>query len=128
MLHRCHNEFDKDFKNYGGRGIVVCDRWRTSFENFLADVGRKPSPAHQIDRKDNDKGYEPGNVRWTTAVGNANNRRGNRTMTLNGRSMTIAQWAKELGCDRRMLWKRIKLGWTDEEALTVGFGQTKAAA
>lgn len=63
------------YEHYGGRGITVCERWRESYPAFLADVGRKPSPQHSLDRIDNDGHYEPGNVRWATAKQQANNRR-----------------------------------------------------
>lgn len=66
MKDRCHNKNSKDYWYYGGRGIRVCERWKTSFENFLLDMGRKPTKFHTLDRKNNDKGYEPGNCRWAT--------------------------------------------------------------
>lgn len=73
MIHRCINPKNKQYKDYGGRGITVCDRWRT-YENFLADVGPRP-PGKSIDRIDNDAGYSPGNVRWATKTMQANNQR-----------------------------------------------------
>jgi len=75
MTRRCVNPMDKDYKNYGGRGIKVCGRWVKSFDNFLKDVGKRPSSAYSIDRIDNDGNYKPGNVKWSTAIEQANNRR-----------------------------------------------------
>lgn len=68
MIDRCHNENNLLFRWYGARGISVCDRWRMSFSSFLSDIGRRPSKAHSIDRKNNDGNYEPGNCRWATKV------------------------------------------------------------
>jgi hypothetical protein len=64
MKSRCFNKAQIGFKNYGARGITVCDEWKHNFEAFLAYIGHKPTPEHSIDRIDNDRGYEPGNVRW----------------------------------------------------------------
>lgn len=82
---RCFNPNNKRFSDWGGRGIKVCDRWRDSFPNFLADItaeiGVRPSPRHSLDRyPDNDGDYAPGNVRWATPKQQANNRRNNRAM------------------------------------------------
>lgn len=75
MKTRCYNENADQFPLYGGRGIKVCERWLNSFESFLEDMGRRPSKAHTIDRKNSDGDYEPGNCRWATPTQQANNRR-----------------------------------------------------
>jgi hypothetical protein len=75
LRSRCRNPRHRRYKDYGGRGITVCERWDNSFENFLADMGRRPSRYHSIDRKDNDRGYSPGNCRWATREQQRNNQR-----------------------------------------------------
>lgn len=82
MKKRCYLQNHRNYKYYGGRGITVCDRWRDSFENFLADVGRKSSPRLSLDRIDNNGNYEPGNVRWATKSEQLLNRRAPRLYLL----------------------------------------------
>jgi hypothetical protein len=119
MRRRCDNPSDESYPNYGGRGIGVCDRWR-KFSNFLADMGPRPSPLHSIDRyPDKDGDYAPGNVRWATPTEQANNTRRNIILTAFGRSMTIAQWARETGLGQDTIEQRIRtLRWSHEKAIT----------
>lgn len=105
------------YRNYHGRGLTVCDRWRDSFENFLADMGPRPDGC-SLDRIDNERGYEPGNCRWADRETQANNRRTNRLLTLDGRTQTITDWARELGLTYSGLRNRIRYGWTMERVLS----------
>ncbi|MGY8988455.1 MAG: hypothetical protein ACKVG7_07840, partial [Flavobacteriales bacterium] len=114
------------YDGYGGRGISVCDRWRDSFENFLADMGERPSNEHSIDRKDNDGNYEPDNCRWATKKEQGRNRRSNRILTFNNKTQTLIEWSEELGISSAVIRQRIKAsGWSIEEALTTPARQYK---
>lgn len=75
IQQRCHNPKNTAYSDYGGRGIAVCQRWRESFEAFYADTGARPSPEMTLDRIDNERGYEPGNVRWATRIEQSQNTR-----------------------------------------------------
>lgn len=110
MKRRCLNPKNKNYKNYGGRGISVCDRWLV-FASFLEDMGERP-PNLQLDRINNDGNYEPNNCHWTSASDNSNNKRSSRHVEYKGRSMTIAQWAEELGMSRQTLRNRLEVGWS----------------
>lgn len=78
MLKRCTNPNARSYHNWGGRGIKICDRWLESFENFLADMGKRPHPKLSLERIDNDKGYEPSNCKWATRKEQNNNKRGKK--------------------------------------------------
>jgi hypothetical protein len=119
MKSRCGNPRNARYADYGGRGITVCDRWKNSFENFIADMGLPPSPAHSIERGDNSRGYEPGNCRWATDVEQTNNQRSNVLIEYDGKTQTIAQWARELGINYQTLRQRIqRYGWSVERAFS----------
>lgn len=120
---RCHNQSHPRYPDWGGKGIAMCERWRASFENFLADMGKKPSPKHSIDRIDGSKGYEPGNCRWATPKEQSENRPGwSKFITFNGETKTVTEWAKRVGLTRESLRDRLKTGWSVEQALTVRKG------
>lgn len=108
MRIRCDKPSATGYENYGGRGIRVCERWHSSFANFVADMGPRPSSRHQLDRIDNDGHYEPGNVRWALPIDQLNNRRVNVRLTHDDRTQTVAQWARELGCTRGALRSNLK--------------------
>ena len=114
---RCNNPKNPKYKDYGGRGITVCERWDV-FANFLADMGRKPSAIHSIDRIDVNGNYEPGNCRWATRKEQANNCRSNHEITFQGRTKNLTQWSEETGLPYLTLLMRIRRGWTAELALT----------
>lgn len=97
MKSRCNNINHFAYQYYGARGISVCDRWIYSFENFLSDMGDRPTPEHTLERKDSNGNYEPSNCIWATPVVQANNKRNNRFITIDGKTMTIAQWSHESG-------------------------------
>lgn len=118
MKYRCLTTSCKRYKDYGGRGIKVCERW-LKFENFLEDMGNKPSLDMGIERTDNDGNYEPSNCKWGTEEEQQNNKRSSLVIEFNGRKQTMAQWAKELGMKYETLWCRIKdYEWSIDRAMT----------
>jgi hypothetical protein len=116
MLDRCKNPKNARFHRYGGRGIFVCGRWH-KFENFIRDVGHRPSPKHSIERRDNDGNYEPTNCYWATTIQQANNKTTNHNLTFNGTTMTVTRWASKLGIKTSTLRARVKRGWSLSTAL-----------
>jgi hypothetical protein len=122
IKRRCTNPNYTYYKNYGGRGIKVCDRWFNSFENFFEDMGLAPSPKHQIDRIDNDGNYEPANCRWVTCLENSWNRSSNTVIEYNGEKKSLLTLANDFGISRKLLGDRIRRGWPVEAALTAKKG------
>lgn len=124
MIQRCSDPGSTAFSNYGGRGIVVCDRWRIGedgkhgFLCFLGDMGPRPSPEHSIDRIDVNADYEPSNCRWATPEMQSNNTRRNRFIAFNGETRTVAQWERALGFAEGTVKRRLLLGWSERDALT----------
>jgi hypothetical protein len=120
MIMRCHNPKDSAYYYYGAKGISVCDRWRYSFENFLADMGPRPSKMHSLDRHPNRLGnYEPGNVRWATTKEQNRNSSRNIFIEYNGKTQCLKDWCDELGHVYHVVSQRIKrLGWAVDRAFS----------
>jgi len=125
MKERCDSPTSKDYPRYGGRGITVCDDWRTSFEAFFAHVGPRPSPHHTLDRyPDNNGPYAPGNVRWATRIEQARNTRNTVFLTLHGETHCLSEWSTILHIKHQILIDRHTYGWSDEKILTTPVRQS----
>jgi hypothetical protein len=131
MIQRCHRETHECYADYGGRGIVVCEGWRNSFDRFVMDMGPKPTPKHSLDRKDNSGNYScghceecirngwPMNCRWATWIEQHNNKRNNVLIEFNGQKHSLSVWGRLTGLTRVVLAQRLNtLGWTVERAFT----------
>lgn len=118
MRRRCYWMLHDDFDNYGGRGIVVCDRWLHSIYNFLVDMGECPE-GHSLDRIDNDGPYSPENCHWAKTIQQHNNKRTNRYLTHNGHTFTVSEWSRILGVRRATLNARLLVGWSVKDTLTI---------
>jgi hypothetical protein len=116
IIGRCLNPKNKAFPNYGGRGIAVCDEWKT-FPGFYADMG-DPPPGGSIDRIDNNGAYSPQNCRWATRSEQSRNRRDRKFYTVGGETMLLSDWAARTGFRIGTLHYRLKLGWSIEAAIT----------
>lgn len=117
MRQRCQRKNHGSYKFYGGRGIKVCDRWQT-FENFYKDMGAKPTSKHTIERVNNDGNYEPSNCKWATRKEQAQNRRPSKPLTtFNGKSQSLADWAKELGVRPGLIYERKAAGLPLDQVL-----------
>lgn len=117
MHDRCYNKNCKKYKDYGARGIVVCERWH-DVKNFVEDMGERPQ-GKTLNRINNDGNYEPTNCEWATPLEQANNKRNNRWITYNGETLTVAQWGRKAGINPAAIIKRLFRGWSIKKALTL---------
>jgi hypothetical protein len=118
MKARCYRPNSKDFKNYGARGIAICQEWRNDFLTFYHWANVHGYESHlTLDRKDVNGNYEPSNCRWATAKEQGNNTRVNRHITINGQKKTIAEWSDETGIGQKTLRYRIVTGWDEKDLL-----------
>jgi hypothetical protein len=117
MRNRCYNKNVNDYEYYGGRGISVCKRWQekgTGFINFFADIGKRPSSTHSIDRIDNNGNYEPTNCKWSTAIEQASNKRNN----IKYLGETASQASRRLGGKDSLVSGRVRKGWGIKKSFT----------
>ena len=118
MKRRCSSEKDPAYKNYGGRGIKVCEPW-LDFKNFIKDMGLRPSENHTLERKNNELGYEPSNCVWATRMEQGSNRRNNKKIEFQGQCLTYSEWARKSGISQSQIGWRIKSGWNPIDAISV---------
>ncbi len=119
MISRCYSENHDAYHRYGGRGIFVCEEWRpdpTKFIEWLLAAGWEKGK--EIDRKDNDLGYSPGNCRVVERIVNANNRRNSRYLNIEGEKLTVAEAARKFGIGKTTIKERLNRGWTDSDSVS----------
>lgn len=121
MVGRCRDPSSTSYRNYGARGIRVCDRWM-DFMNFFADMGHRPSLKHSLDRIDNDGDYAPENCRWATQKEQMRNTRINRMISFSGITMALVAWCEFLGVPYGLVCSRISRGYSFVDAVTTPKG------
>jgi hypothetical protein len=121
MISRCTNPRATGYHRwYGGRGVDVCEEWAKSFTAFMADMGRRPSDKHTIERRENSKGYCKDNCYWATKTEQGRNTRANRVLTDGGTTRCLAEWSEVTGIGSNTISARIdRLGWSVHDALTI---------
>lgn len=124
MKGRCYNPKDKNYKDYGGRGIKVCDEWKNDFISFYQwAINNGYKEGLTIDRIDNNGNYETSNCKWATMKEQCRHRRNTRWIEYNGRIQCIETWAEEYNMSRKALDYRLRAGWSIEKALTTPIQQ-----
>ena len=123
MLARCNNKKNKQYKNYGGRGITVCKRWYT-FKLFIEDMGQRPGANSTLERINNNSGYSLANCKWATRHTQSRNTRRCRMLTFNNITKCLSDWAAHLGMTHSSIRYRIDKGWSLHKTLTTPSSQT----
>jgi hypothetical protein len=116
MKSRCLNKNSENYYKYGAKGVSICESWM-HYENFLRDMGRRPSALHSIDRIDNRGNYEPSNCRWSTPKEQAENRRSSIKITIGDETLPASRWESRMGLKPKLIAKRIWAGWNPIKAV-----------
>lgn len=126
MKDRCYRENHRFYKDYGGRGIIVCDEWKNDFTSFYEwSIKSGYKNGLTLDRIDNDSIYSPDNCRWETRTIQANNRRTNHLIEFNGEQKSLTEWSKEYSINYQTIQTRLLRGWSIEKALTTPSKKSK---
>lgn len=128
MIARCERPKNIGYQHYGGRGITVCPRWRSSFEAFLEDMGEKSFHNASIDRIDSNGNYNPKNCRWASPKEQGRNRSNNRMLTFDDKTQCVSEWEEDAGFPRGLFRSRLRLGWDIKKILTTPVKQSKRVA
>jgi len=128
MKDRCNNPNNIGYKDYGGRGIKLCQHWDGSFQAFFKDMGNPPSPEHSIERINNHEGYSKTNCKWADKFEQGRNKRNNVILIHQGKAQTLSDWAREIRISIGTLWKRVQLGWHDHKIITTPLRSKKPSA
>jgi hypothetical protein len=119
MIARCENPNTAAYSKYGGRGISVHSKWRESFEQFIADMGPRPSNKHSIERLNTNGNYEPTNCVWATRQQQANNQSNNRLLTIDGIERTATEWGRLYGISGETIAWRLNRKWSIRDAVMI---------
>lgn len=126
MKQRCHYPASPSYKNYGKRGITVCDEWRESFGAFIRDMGKCPGPRLSIERLDNDKGYSPDNCVWASYKVQGRNKRNTFRVTIDGVTKPVTTWGEESGIKTMTIRARLERGWSAKDAVFTPLASKKS--
>ena len=119
-IRRCYSPDYKSYHTYGERGLTVSERYKgyDGIKNLIDDIGRKPTPKHSLDRIDNDKGYEPGNLKWSTRREQDERRTNSRVIIYKGESLILERWAEKFGINSSTIRWRLENSWSVDRAFT----------